>query len=52
MHLTTLSSWATLLIVFTLVILLLWITHDVLHRGPRNAAHRHEQYDGLEVFDD
>lgn len=52
MRLTTLSSWATLGMVFALVILALWICHDVLHRGPKNAAHRAEQYGGVEVFDD
>lgn len=52
MRLTTVQSWVTLLMIFALLVTIAWICHDVLTRSPKTAAHRQEQYDGLEVFDD
>lgn len=51
MRLTTLSSWLTLLMVFALVVLVLWISHERLTRG--NGTHRADHYDNpWEVLDD
>lgn len=50
MRLTTLSSWATLGIVFTLVILLLWIWHDVMHRRPEGRHRDGSCADPWDVF--
>lgn len=41
MHLTALSSWATLLMAFSLVVLALWIWHDVMHVRPRGRHNLH-----------